>query len=139
MKKTYAKQSRESFFFDEATAVRVNNGPGLLEVPDFFSADNRQSATPLVHVAEALVNKRDEQVDEDVHAENVPHDEQCASPLGTATRAFKILIIAASDTVRWSHRGIVFHNRVPPFSATHPEKQNKRFRDATEVEVVVFL
>ena len=111
-----SQEARESFLGNVSSPDRVKLGPSLLEAPNFLSADNREPTASLVDVREILVDQRDEQVDEDVHAQNVPRDEESARPLLAAAVAIEVAF--ADGTVRWFDPCEVFHDCVPAFTHT---------------------
>ena len=70
-----AKEARKLFFGDVSCAFGVQCSPCLFEAANFLSTDLSQSAGMLIDVTEALIDERDEQTGEDVHAQDVPEDE----------------------------------------------------------------
>ncbi|KAI7498772.1 calcium channel-like protein subunit Cch1 [Hortaea werneckii] len=55
-------------------------------------AGSVRAAAPLVDVREALVDERDKQIDENVHAQNVPGNEQRSCPFWTAAIAVEVAV-----------------------------------------------
>jgi hypothetical protein len=106
----------------------------LFESANLLSADDRQSTAALIDVRKAFVNQRDEQVHENVHAENVPRDEECQSPSIAAT--VSIIVVIANCTVWWNHRCKICHDLIPAFSRTHLEKHYQCFGDRSEILIV---
>ena len=132
-----AQEARECLFGNVACADWIEFCPSLLETADLLSANDGESAAPLVHIREVLVDERDEQIDEDVHAQNVPGDKQRTCPLLAAAVAIEV---ALADSAEWSvNLGKVFHKSVPAFSYTCPKKQDEGLWHRAEVCVIACL
>lgn len=87
----------------------------------------------MVDVTEAFVDQRDKQVDEDVHAEDVPADEKRSRPLRATTVTFEVSFPFC--TVRLVDVGIIFHELVPALTHTHGEQEDECFGYCPEILV----
>ena len=75
---------RESFLANSPCTTRINAPPGLLEATQLIA----------INVTEAFVDERHEQTDKDVHAENVPRNEEKPCPrLATTVAPEKVLSV----------------------------------------------
>ena len=63
-----SEKSRKLFFGDKSCALRIQGSPGLFKPSDFLASNFAQAAWALINITEALVDERDEQTGEDVHA-----------------------------------------------------------------------
>lgn len=130
---TYTEKSWKSVPCYVSCPIRIKLSPSLLESTDLFSTDDRQAAASLVHVTETFVDQRDEQVDKDVHAENVPGDEKSACPFRATAVALKVP--RSNGAERFVYVCKVFHQLIPPFAHAHSEQEDKSFGNGTEVDV----
>ncbi len=117
------QQPRERLLADEAGACRIHGAPSFLEATDFVTVHDCQAACSLVHVREALVDERHKHIDEDVHADDVPRNEQDPGP--RCAPAIAVIEGAAFYTERRLNLCEVLHNLVPAFAATHPEEEDQ--------------
>ena len=134
---TYSEQSWKRLLGDVSCATWVEFRPGLLESADLIPADSCHAAAALIDVRKTFEDKRHEKRNEDVHADYVPGDEQGPRPSRVSTVALEEAVLV--DAVRWNNSCKVFHYRIPSFTTTHPEEQDKRFGNIAEVEIDIFV
>ncbi|KFY38285.1 hypothetical protein V494_04419 [Pseudogymnoascus sp. VKM F-4513 (FW-928)] len=129
-----AKQARKLFLGDIPRPVGIERRPRLLKAARLLAVDNLVSAGALVHVREALVDERHEQRDEDVHAQDVPGDEERVRP----RRAAAVAVEEGRPLhAQWGARvRVVLHDLVPALAHGHAEEHDERAWHVAEVEVV---
>src|SRR5947207_5727089 len=106
----HPQQPREYLLGDISRSIWIEGRPGFLKAPNFFPADGIKSAASLIYIREAFENERYKKRDENVHADDVPGNEQATSPGGTPTIALEEVVL--SSAIRGYHGGEIFHNPI---------------------------
>lgn len=137
---THPQEPGKLLLRDESTSIRIKQGPRLLELTDLLPADCVQPAAPLVHVREALKNERHEKRHENVHADDVPRNEQSPGPPSTATIASVPVLQRRLRRAEGRHHGRkVFHQVIPSLTAAGAKKQDQSPRDVAEVHIAALI
>jgi hypothetical protein len=131
---TYPEKPGKLFFSDETSAVRVEISPSFLEPTNVIPTDSVQSAAPLVHIGKTLKDQRHKQGYKDVHADDVPGDEQAPRPSSTAAIRTEELI--SQRAIGRLHFRKVFHELIPSFATAHAEEKDQRFWNIPKVEII---
>lgn len=106
----------------------------MFEPSDLFLGKYEHAATSLVYVRETLEDERHEQAHEDIHAQDVPGDEQRAGPCcATAITVEKISFDIDAIWRRYCRE--ILHDLVPSFATTHTEQENQGFWNVSEILV----
>lgn len=98
----------------------IKYGPRLLETPDFFPAYCVKPAASLIDIRKALENKGNEQRNKDVHADDIPRNEE--SPRPRRTSAVILVMVLSLCAVWWDHGSEIFHELIPPLAAASAEE-----------------